>query len=234
MRREELFGSSLKNKNEIQRCVRPCWELSLTRGHFRTLRGGLSRFHYFIRCSGLWGCVSSVNPLHSAVETIHQSLLWDLLSLWCHFLEYRQVLHIPEMRTTKARSLCTSVVEIMLSMFTTTANVFIKIRKHNYILASSLSASFQHVSQDVMTSSRTYNMTSDRRGKSKLPVVKRMNILALIVFILDQFEQDRVDSVPHRHFGAILWHRRPFFHPTSCDMMTSLRTYNAIRQKMKV
>lgn len=94
------------------------------------------------------------------------------------------MLHIPEMCTTKARSLCTSVIEIMLSMFTTTANVFIKSRKHyNYILASSLSASFQHVSQDVMTSSRTYNMTSDRRGKSKLPVVKRMNILALIVFI---------------------------------------------------
>lgn len=64
------------------------------------------------------------------------------------------MLHIPEMRTTKARSLCTSVVEIMLSMFTTTADVFIKSRKHyNYILASSLSASFQHVSQDVMTSS---------------------------------------------------------------------------------
>lgn len=144
------------------------------------------------------------------------------------------MLHIPEMCTTKARSLCTSVVEIMLSMFTTTANVFIKIRKHNYILASSLSASFQHVSQDVMTSSRTYNMTSDRRGKSKFPVVKRMNILALIVFILDQFEQYRVDSVPHRHFGAVLWHRRPFLHPTSRDAMTSLLTYNAIRQKMKV
>lgn len=39
-----------------------------------------------------------------------------------------------------------------------------------------------------------------------------MNILALIVFILDQFEQDRVDSVSHRHFGAILWHHRLFFH----------------------
>lgn len=111
---------------------------------------------------------------------------------------------------------------------------FTKIRKHNYIFASSLSDSFQHVSQDVMTSSRTYNMTSDRRGKSKLPVVKKNNVLALIVFILDQFEQDHIDSVPHRHFGAILWHRCPFFHPTSCDMMTSFRTYNAIRQKMKV
>lgn len=111
-----LLDSSLKNKNEIQGCVRSCEELPLTWGHFRTLRGGLSRVHYFIRCSGLWGCVSSVNPLNPVVGTIQQSLLWYLLSLWCHFLEYRQVLHIPEMCTTKARSECTSVIEIMLSI----------------------------------------------------------------------------------------------------------------------
>ena len=70
--------------------------------------------------------------------------------------------------------------------------------------------------------------------KSKLPVVKRMNILAIIVFILDQFEQDHVNSVPHRHFGAILWHHCPFLLLTSRDMMTSLRTFNTIRRKIKV